>query len=133
MHPHPLPYEHWFEATLKRNKEPELAVEIADRVRRHRYFSTLPLGGRLLSLRWVLEGPKHLLNEQAELQRQELLARFPAYQELAVQATKIETELAKHPLVADDPAARREQAKQLLSLGTISQQQEVLLHEMAVR
>ena len=32
-HPHPLSYEHWFEATLKRGKEPELALEIADRTR----------------------------------------------------------------------------------------------------
>ena len=46
--PHPLSYEHWFEATLKRGKEPELALEIADRTRRHRYLSSLPFGGRLL-------------------------------------------------------------------------------------
>ena len=63
-------------------KEPELALEIADRTRRHRYLSSLPLGGRLLALRWVLEGPKELLNEQSLAQRQDLLTRFPRYAEL---------------------------------------------------
>ena len=53
--PHGLIYEHWFEAAVDR-KDHELAVEVADRARRHRFLSTLPLGGRLESLRWVLEG-----------------------------------------------------------------------------
>ena len=55
--PHGLIYEHWFEAAVSR-KDHELAVEVADRARRHRFLSTLPFGGRLESLRWVLEGPK---------------------------------------------------------------------------
>ncbi len=133
MTPHPLPYEHWFEAVLKRNKEPELALEIADRVRRHRYFSTLPFGGRLLALRWVLEGPKELLNEQSLLERQDLLAKYVRYQELAIEAKKIETELAQKPVVEETVDARREQARQLNQLGTISQAQEVVLREIAVR
>ena len=57
--PHPLPYEHWFEATMAR-KEYEQALEIADRARRHRFFTSLALGGRLESLRWVLEGSTDL-------------------------------------------------------------------------
>ena len=133
MTPHPFPYEHWFEAVLKRNKEPELALEIADRVRRHRFFSTLPLGGRLLALRWVLEGPKELLNEQALLERQDLLAKYTRYQELAIEAKKIETALAQRPAVEEGNDARKEQARQLSQLGTISQAQEVILREIAVR
>ena len=41
--PHPLVYEHWFEATLQSGVE--LSLEVADRARRHRFLSTLPLGG----------------------------------------------------------------------------------------
>ncbi len=49
--PHPGPYEHWFEIVIKRSKDNhEQAIEIADRARRHRFFSSLPLGGRLLGL-----------------------------------------------------------------------------------
>ncbi len=133
MTPHPLPYEHWFEAVLKRNKEPELALEIADRVRRHRFFSTLPFGGRLLALRWVLEGPKELLNEQSLLERQDLLAKYSRYQELAIEAKRIETDLALKPAVEEAADARREQSRQLNQLGTVSQAQEVILREIAVR
>ena len=61
--PHRLPYEHWFEAAMSR-KEYETALEIADRVRRHRFFSSLALGGRVESLRWVLEGPMALLTSR---------------------------------------------------------------------
>ena len=55
--PHGLIFEHWFEAAVAR-KDHELALEVADRARRHRFLSSCPLGGRLESLRWVLEGPR---------------------------------------------------------------------------
>ena len=113
-HPHPLSYEHWFEATLKRAKEPELALEIADRTRRHRYLSSLPLGGRLLALRWVLEGPPELLNEQSLAQRQDLLAKFARYQELDATAKKISADLAAKPVVEE---SRRSPARAGPALG----------------
>src|SRR5690606_25359991 len=48
--PTPLPMEHWFEATIAgREGELESGIEIADLIRRHRFFSTLPLGGRLIA------------------------------------------------------------------------------------
>ena len=46
--PHLASYEHWFLIALERN-EHELALEIADRGRRHRFFSSLPIGARLLA------------------------------------------------------------------------------------
>lgn len=49
--PHLLPMEHWFELTLHSRKEPEKALEIAERIRRRRFYSSLPLGGRLIALR----------------------------------------------------------------------------------
>ena len=54
--PHPLPYEHWFGVALAR-KDQEAAIEIGDRMRRHRFFTSMAFGGRLESLRWVLEAP----------------------------------------------------------------------------
>ena len=53
---HPLIYEHWFEMTLQSGVD--LSLEVADRAKRHRFLSTLPLGGRLMALRWVLECPQ---------------------------------------------------------------------------
>ena len=42
--PHPLPYEHWFAVALAR-KDHESAIEIGDRMRRHRFFTSWPSAG----------------------------------------------------------------------------------------
>lgn len=131
--PHPAALEHWFELAAKNKRDPELAMEVADLARRHRFFSTLPMGGRLLALRWILEGPLELLGQRGLLQRQDLLARYPRYAELADQAAKVRGRLAGKPLVEDTVDARREQAADLAALGEISQSQEVILREIAVR
>jgi tetratricopeptide (TPR) repeat protein len=130
---HEAAFEHWFEAALKNSKEHELALEIADRARRHRFFSTLPAGGRLLALRWVLEGPLALLGERGLLERQDLLTRYPRYAQLSKEAAKIRATLAEKPIVADTPDARRHQSEQLAALASASQSQELILREIAVR
>jgi len=130
--PHPLPYEHWFEVALMR-KEHEAALEIADRARRHRFYSLLPDGGRLLSLRWLLEGPGELLDPQARLQRQDLLVRYPLYDQLSQQARAVRASLAAMPLVAPNAAALKQQQQALSQLAALSAQQEAVLREMALR
>jgi tetratricopeptide (TPR) repeat protein len=130
--PHPLVYEHWFEATLAR-REHELALEIADRARRHRFLTTLPLGGRLESLRWVLESPKERLPREALLQRQDLLAHYPACEQLRQEVLDLRKKLGGLPLVPDKPETLKEQTQELTQLATLGRQQEVLLREMAVR
>jgi len=123
--------ERWFEAALRR-KEPERAQDIADIIRRRRFLATLPLGGRLMSLRWLLEGPKELLSQQATLDRQDLLAKFPEYAQLAAEGRKTSARLLADAPVANGPA-RREQGDLFASLSSTSAQQEKLLREMAVR
>jgi len=130
---HGTVYEHWFEAALNGGKEQELALEIADRARRHRFYSTLPLGGRLLSLRWLLTGPTHILGERGALERQELLGRYPQYQKLADDASMIREKLAARPVVAEKPDDRQAQTALLASLADIGQKQELLLRQMSVR
>ncbi|MCA9186598.1 MAG: tetratricopeptide repeat protein, partial [Planctomycetales bacterium] len=51
--PHVLPYEHWLEIAASR-RDADRCLEIADALRRHRFYSSLPAGGRLLALRWLL-------------------------------------------------------------------------------
>lgn len=131
--PHDAVLEHWFEAALKNGKDHETALEIADRARRHRFFSTLPMGGRLLALRWILEGPVELLGEAGLLQRQDLLARYPRYGQLAAEAAKIRARLAQEPVVAETAEARRQQTDQLAALAKLSETQELILREIAVR
>ncbi len=54
---HEAALEHWFELAMKNAKDRQAALEIADRTRRHRFFSTLPMGGRLLGAPLAARGP----------------------------------------------------------------------------
>jgi tetratricopeptide (TPR) repeat protein len=130
--PHPESFEHWFLAALQRNDH-EAALEIADRARRHRFFSSLAYGGRLQSLRWILEAPDAVLDQEAKLNRQNLVAQHPAYVALSRRARQIHAALEDMPLVPDDPDAALGQRKQLSDLGATSVQQEAILREIAVR
>jgi CHAT domain-containing protein len=132
MTPHPLPMEHWFEVALDR-RENETAWEIADRARRHRFYSSLDMGGRIESLRWVLETPAELLDQQSQLQRQDLLSRWTQYAQLSEQVRAIRAKLADLPLVSEDQAVRKEQSKALGELSSLSAQQEAILREIALR
>ena len=83
--PHHQSYEHWFEVAVDR-KDHERVLEISDLARRHRFLSTLEFGGRLHNLRWLLEGSEEILDQEAKLQRQDLLARYAEYEQLHQQA-----------------------------------------------
>lgn len=130
--PHRGPIERWFEVALKR-KEHEKALEIADRARRHEYFSSLGFGGRLQSLRWILQGPVSALDKTSQLHRQELLAAYPAFDQLSRQAQAVRTALQAMPLVAGDRTTLKAQSQKLAELAAVSLQQETLLREIAVR
>jgi hypothetical protein len=129
--PHGLPIEHWFEAAWNR-KQYDVALEIADRARRHRFLCSLPLGGRVQILRWLLSAPDLILPQQARLDRQDILARYPAYEQLAKQAADIEVKLRAQPPVAAAEATR-EQKDLVAQLAVVSQQQDTLLREIAMR
>jgi CHAT domain-containing protein len=133
--PHPAEIEHWFEAALSRTggNEVQTAIEVSERARRHRFFTSLELGGRLESLRWILEAAPASLPQEAVLQRQDLLARYPAYEKLSRQAQAIHAALAKMPLVSDDQTTLREQSRQLTELAAVGVKQEEMLHEIALR
>ena len=132
MTPHREAFEHWFLVAMER-KETETAVEIADRARRHRFLSSLPLGGRAESLRWILEAPEAALSRTALQQRQNLLAENAEYGPLSQQAQQIRRDLKALPLVAADNEAQRKQSEGLAKLEQLGQQQEAILHEMVLR
>jgi tetratricopeptide (TPR) repeat protein len=135
MTPHPASLERWFDVAIKR-KDNDAALEIADRARRHRYFSTLAFGGRLQSLRWILGAPVETLDQldqHGQLNRQDLLLRYPQFEQLAKQAGQVRARLMARPLVAQTPQAVKEQTRNLSELAAISTQQEAILREIAVR
>ncbi|HKD38028.1 MAG TPA: CHAT domain-containing protein, partial [Pirellulales bacterium] len=123
-------FEHWFDAA--RETDVDSSLEVADRLRRRRFYSTLPLGGRLLTLRWILEEPAEALTADVQLQRQELLTRYPKYGPLAERAKRLKTELTSVPLAASAPDALRVQADKLAELGRVSAEQECILREISI-
>jgi tetratricopeptide (TPR) repeat protein len=130
--PHPASLENWFRVALSR-KQQDVAIEITDLARRHRFFSSLEMGGRLLALRWILEGPTALLDRQASVQRADLLTQFPRYNELSQLEVQVNEKLQQMPLVIQDRMARRQQEDLFEQLIGISSEKEIILRNMAVR
>ncbi|WP_158545241.1 CHAT domain-containing protein [Bremerella cremea] len=130
--PNAAAMENWFNTSVIR-KQPELSLELSDRIRRMRFFSTLPLGGRLLALRWVLESPDTALDTKAKLQRQELLTKFPNLKVLQEEAAKLKGELAQIAVQPEDKEAYAKQRGLLEKMVAVSDQYELQLSAIALR
>ena len=125
-------WTHWFSIAYD-NKQFEKSLEIADQIRRRRFYATLPLGGRLLALRWLLAGPADLLSENAKLQRQDVLVKYPNYADLSQNVAELRRAIAQNPLEADDPESGRQLAEQFQTLSSLSDRQEQMLRRLSVR
>ena len=131
--PHVESMERWFEILINR-RQIDRAIEVADQVRRHRFYADLPLGGRLLSLRWVLQGDSQFLKPDALRQRQSLLTRYSGYRDLLNQSTVLENNLDRLPLQPDpDSADDKTQRQTMRELAEIYSRQEALIAGMALR
>jgi CHAT domain-containing protein/tetratricopeptide (TPR) repeat protein len=130
--PHPQSYEHWFLIAVSR-KDQDRALEIADLSRRHRFHSSLQFGGRLLSLRTILEAPDQELPRELLLERQNLRTEYATYEAMSQQAAQIRRELKAIPLTAPDQDTSFKQRKLFEQWQQASDKQEALLREIAVR
>ena len=134
MTPHPDIYDHWFDALMQHASDNlDVAVDVADRRRRHEFYTTLPFGGRLLALRWLLEGPAELIGDQPRMQRQEILLRYSDYEQLSQRSRQLQTALAAKPVVPETPEDRKQIVAQFNELAETVQRQELLLRQVAVR
>ncbi len=132
LSPHTLAHENWFEAAVSRDDE-KLALEVSDRTRRRRFLASLPMGGRLLALRWVLEAQLETLPREAQLERQAVLTRYPAYAERSRRAQEQLAALRQQAVApgGDDLTARLRSG--LAEVAQLAGEQERILHEMALR
>ena len=101
--PQDAAFDRWFIAALERKDVP-LALEAAEMDKRRRFLAALPLGGRLLALRTILEAPERELSREALLQRQQILANFPAYRDLGAAGVQMAATLRTGPVLARDAA-----------------------------
>jgi tetratricopeptide (TPR) repeat protein len=98
--PHGASFDRWFMAAMER-KEPALALEVGEKAKRRKFLSAQPLGGRILSLRTLLESPEGALSRDALMQRQQIQALFPAYRTLEEAGRKTQEQLRSGPVFAE--------------------------------
>lgn len=131
--PHLPSIETWLDIAIE-NRSYDRAVEIAELLRRHRFFSTQPLAGRLLSMRWVMHGPDEAVGEASLAQRADFLTRVPAYAELTRLASQTRQSLLAIPVQpAADSDREKEQRNLFVQMMKTANQQESLLASMALK
>lgn len=133
MTDHTSSLQMWFDVlVLERRMEGAFAV--ADQIRRHRFYSGLPLGGRLLTLRWMMEAPAELLTEKPLAQRDDWLQRFPNYGPLSRDAAATLAQLRGLPLICEPDSDQAKQQRELLDrLAKQTTTQEQILTGIALR
>ncbi len=121
----------WF-ALAVAQRDAAKAFETAELARRHRFQSTLHLGGRLISLRFLIEAPVHLLTREQQEQRVRLLNERPELKQLSDDMQRVRQQIASQPLVATDGATQRRLDASYRELETLAARQEAMLHRMAL-
>lgn len=85
-------FDRWLVA-LQERKDKLAALEVTDLAKRRRYFSSLPLGGRMSALRETLESPNNALTPAERTLRDDLLMRYPDYRDVLQSGMQIQSQL----------------------------------------
>jgi hypothetical protein len=131
LNPQPAAMEHWFDVAMQR-KEVGTALDVIDRIRRGRFFGTLPMGGRLLGLRWIMAAPEAALAQESLLQRNDIAARFPEFATLHKKLAELRNDVAQRPLLPADTKDALAQAKLVTEIDQIGKRQEALIRKVAI-
>lgn len=131
--PHVAAMELWFEVAVAR-RDFKKAFAIAELVRRHRFFASLPMGGRLMAFRWIMHAPTSALNSKALEQRTKFFNRNTGYKKTVDRVNQIKDELNEIPLLSETGSDDEQLRQQLLTeLASISAVQESTLASNALR
>ena len=122
----------WFELLVNR-KEYEKALTVAEQLKRHRFYRSLPMGGRLLALRWLFDGDARLLGNRFAKVQNQLRQSYPQMDQLTRQSFRIRAELQQLPLLPQDDEQRISQRKLFAELSKTASNQETIIHEIALR
>ena len=122
--PHTASLERWFEIVIQR-RDYRRAVEIGEMLRRHRFFSSLPLGGRLMSFRWGIEAPEIAVTKSAMTKRAEFLNSNPIYRKASDESKRLRNELTQMDLLpeskSDDDRKQNDLLKKLVTVSSIQE------------
>jgi hypothetical protein len=90
--PHGDAFDRWIAAQFAQ-KNPAMALEVADRAKRRYFHAMAPWGGRLIALRDTLEAPESRLSPGSRTIRGELLLKFPEYHALDQAGQRLQEEI----------------------------------------
>jgi hypothetical protein len=130
--PQDAAFDRWFIAALERKDTP-LALEVAEKAKRRRFLASVPLGGRMLALRTILEAPQNELSRDAMLQRQQLLAAFPLYRQLLEANLPMVDALRGGPVIGTGAAETKKLDAQFDAWEKNTLQRQQLLMQLAPR
>ena len=124
-------YEQWFALTVAQ-RDYQKAFEVAERTRRHRFLSTQPLGNRLISLRYLLEAPNHLLTREQLMQRAKLLSERAELKQASEDMLRVCRQIAAQPLITTDSTVQKRLDASYRELEPMVERYEAMLHRMAL-
>ena len=131
--PHVGSMEQWFEILLAR-KNHEKAIEVAEKIRRHRFYASLPMSGRLLALRWIATAPEKRLTKNAVLHRNAIDAIYPKLRQSVDRIEELQREIRSMPLKPDDDSPNAKKQRDLfVQQLKHARFQESILKAMALR
>ena len=130
--PHTAAFDRWLDAVLSR-KDMGAALEITDLSKRDRYHSALAWGGRLAALRDTLETPEHLLSQIVRNQRNELLLRYPQYNEFSKTGEQLQAEISQQWQPGIDEEQERDLTKLWRAWDKNLDQREAMLGKIGLQ
>ncbi len=125
-------FDHWFEVSLRRS-EPGRAIEIAEQCKCHRLMASLPLGGRLMSLRWMLNAPVELLSAECVNMRHDVTARYSDLVDLGKRVEKARDALRHAKVLPNDKDSFKKQLEAGKRVHSLAQAYESELGALALR
>ncbi|MEM9409587.1 MAG: tetratricopeptide repeat protein [Planctomycetota bacterium] len=125
--------ERYFEILVSR-KNYDRALELAEQIRRNRFFESLPLGGRLTALRWMALAPEKRITTYVQAQRNEFFKRYPQFAESVKAQNDLIQQIRELPIKpASDAPEHRQQQDLFVELNRVSEFQESFLRGVALR
>ena len=122
----PEAYERWFRLLFERDLK-DKAFEVAERIRRERFYSTQKYGGRLVSLRYLLTADDALLTTANQTARQTILLQYPALEASLKGSKEVAAALNALPTVPRNAAGRDQQTQLFVRLDKLSKEQEAAM------
>jgi len=119
----PEAYERWFRLLFERDLK-DKAFEVAERIRRERFYSTQKYGGRLVSLRYLLTADDALLTTANQTARQAILLAYPALEASLKASKETAAALDALPTVPRDADGRDRQTQLFARLDKLAKEQE---------